>query len=126
MAVFTMVKGLESASIVSSSLPASGATTVLQFGYRDDIFGLDDVSVVSIQPVIAKLTASGSNLVFNNTGGISNRAYVLFSSTNPALPLIQWVPVSTNVLGSNGVFGITATNAFTPNAPRQFYILQLQ
>jgi uncharacterized repeat protein (TIGR03803 family) len=106
---------------------ATGNITVLQLGYRNDstYFGLDDVIVVSAQPVIAKLTFSGTNLVLNGSGGISNRTYYVLSSTNPATPLNQWIPLATNVLGSNGIFSITATNGVDPAAPRQFYILQM-
>jgi uncharacterized repeat protein (TIGR03803 family) len=107
-------------------VPATSATTILQFGYDNNFFGLDDVSVVSIQPVIAKLTLSGANVILNNTGGLSNRTYVLLSSTNFAQPLNQWIPIVTNVPGSNGAFGITATNAITPGIPRQYFILQMQ
>lgn len=105
---------------------ATSATTTLQFGYRDSYFGLDDVSVVPAQPVIAKLTLSGTNLVLNNSGGISNRSYILFSSTNAALPINQWIPVTTNLLGSNGVFSLTGTNVISPNTPRQYFILQMR
>ena len=105
---------------------ATGTSTTLQFGYRDDIFGLDDVSVISLQPVIVKLTLSGANVVLNNSGGISNRTYVLLSSTNAAQPLNQWIPMATNVLSSNGIFGLTATNAVIPGTQRQYFILQMQ
>lgn len=106
---------------------ATNATT-LQLGYRSDTFflGLDDVSVVSAQPVIGQLTLSGANLVLNSTGGISNRTYVLLSSTNPVAPLAQWLPIATNLLGSNGVFSLTATNAVDHSVPRQYFILQMQ
>ena len=106
--------------------PATGATTVLQFGYDNDFFGLDDVSVISVQPVIAKLTLSGGNVILSNTGGISNRTYVLLTSTNFAQPLNQWTPIATNVLGSNGVFGVTGTNGVILNTPHQYFILQMQ
>jgi hypothetical protein len=107
---------------------ATSNATTLQLGYRSDstYLGLDDVSVVSAQPLISKLTLSGANVVLNNSGGISNRTYVLLSSTNVAQPLNQWIPISTNVVGSNGIFNLTVTNAVPPNSPREFYILQVR
>ena len=105
---------------------ATSTSTVLQFGYRDGYFGLDDVSVASIQPVISGFTFSGSNLVLTNTGGLSNRTYLVLTSTNAAQPLMEWMPIATNVLGSSGGFSITATNAVIPNAAQQFYILRAQ
>jgi uncharacterized repeat protein (TIGR03803 family) len=107
---------------------ATSSTTVLQLGYRNDstYFGLDDVSVVPAQPVINAFTLSGTNLVLNNGGGISNRTYLLLRTTNVAAPLSQWSTVSTNVVGTNGNFSLTATNAVDPNAPQQFYILQMR
>jgi hypothetical protein len=46
--------------------------------------------------------------------------------TNLTQPLNQWKPVATNTLSANGNFSFTATNAVTPAAPQQFYILQAQ
>ena len=107
---------------------ATNTTTVLQLGYRNDssYFGLDDVSVAAVQPVISGFTFSGSNLVLTNTGGFSNRTYLVLTSTNVVQPLNQWIPIATNVPSSNGSFSITATNAIDPNAQQQFYVLQMR
>jgi hypothetical protein len=107
---------------------ATGTNTVLEFGGRDDYsyLGLDDISVVAAQPVIASFSLSGTNLVVNGNYGLSGRTYSVLMSTNLTLPLNQWTPVATNVPGGNGNFTITATNAVDPNAPQCFYILQMQ
>jgi hypothetical protein len=105
---------------------ATSPTTVLQFGYENDLFGLDDVSVASIQPVISGFKFSGSSLVLTNAGGLSNHAYVVLTSTNIGQPMNQWLPIATNVLGADGNFNITVTNAVDANARRQFYIIQMQ
>jgi len=108
---------------------ASAGVSVLQFGYRNDTayFGLDDVTLSSVQPLgIGGISLSGSNLVINGTAGLSGRTYLVLMGTNLTEPFNQWVPVATNVPGADGNFSITATNAVTPNAPRRFYILQLQ
>jgi uncharacterized repeat protein (TIGR03803 family) len=114
---------------IQLTVTASASVSVLQFGYRNDsaYFGLDDVTVTSVQPPgIAGITLSGTNLVLNGTAGLSGRTYYVLMGTNPAEPLNQWVPVATNVPGADGNFSITATNAVNPNAPQRFYLLQLQ
>src|SRR5262249_40668600 len=108
---------------------ATAGVSVLQFGYRNDTasFGLDDISVSSVQTLgIASISLSGTNLVFNGTGGLSGRTYHVLMSTNLTEPLNQWIPVATNVPGADGNFSFTATNAVDRNAPRRFYLLQLQ
>ncbi len=114
---------------IQLTVTATAGVSVLQFGYRNDTayFGLDDISVSAAQPLgIASISLSGANLVLNGTGGLSNRTYYVLMGTNLTEPLDQWVPVATNVPGGDGDFSITATNAVTPNAGQQFYILQLQ
>ena len=114
---------------IQMTVTATAGVSVLQFGYRNDsaYFGLDDVSVSSVQPlVIASLSFSGTNLVFNGIGGLSNRTYYVLMGTNLTEPFDQWIPVATNVPGADGNFSIIATNAVNPNAPHRFYLLQLQ
>jgi len=54
----------------------------------------------------------------------AGRPYAVLANTNPAIPLSQWTPVVTNVLPGGGAFSITATNAASPAASQEFYILQ--
>jgi hypothetical protein len=109
---------------------ATGSSTVLEFGFRDDNswLALDNVSVLPAQlaPGIASLSLSGANLVLNGTNGQSGGTYTVLMSTNVALPLSQWKPVATNVLSAGGDFTITATNAVSPAVPQRFFILQTQ
>jgi hypothetical protein len=86
-----------------------------------------------VQLVVANPTAaspdfntfslSGNNLVFSGTGGVTNGNYIVLTSTNVALPLIQWTPLATNSFDASGDF--TFTNA-TTNFPQLFYRLELQ
>lgn len=112
---------------------ATGTSTVLQFGYSvtgADYLGLDDVSVVAMQPPaqpgITGISVSGGNLVITGTNGVSGQTYYILSATNLALPKSQWLPITTNVLNADGNFTITATNAVSPNIPQAFYMLQTQ
>jgi hypothetical protein len=76
-------------------------------------------------PFISGINLSGTNVIFNGTNGLTGGTYYVLTSTNLTLPFSQWSLLSTNVLGTGGNFTITATNALIPNAPQQFYILQV-
>jgi alpha-tubulin suppressor-like RCC1 family protein len=107
---------------------AAGNTAVLQFGFRNDPshFGLDDISVVrTVHPAITGISLAGTTLTLNGNNGFFGVAYQTLTSTNVSLPLNQWTPIATNVLGAGGNFTITATNALALSAPLQFYILQV-
>ena len=75
---------------------------------------------------IAGLNLSGTNLVLNGAGGLSNRTYYVLMGTNLFEPLALWTPVATNIPGADGNFSITVTNTFNPSAGPRFYLLQLQ
>jgi uncharacterized repeat protein (TIGR03803 family) len=83
-------------------------------------------SNVPVQPGIANLSISGANLVLNGINGQSGGTYYVLTSTNVAVPLSQWTPVATNVLGTSGNFTVTVANALNPNIMQRFYILQTQ
>jgi len=72
---------------------------------------------------ITSLSLNGANITLNATNGQAGCAYYLLSTTNLALPRNQWTPVATNVLSSNGAYTFIGTNAVTPGASQQFYIL---
>ncbi len=115
------------------AVTATGTSTVLQFGSRDDssFLGLDDISVLPPQPGgvtfnLSTFSQSGANLVLTGTNAGSGATYRVLGSANIALPLSQWTPVATNALGAGGNFTITITNAVTTRTPQQFYILQEQ
>jgi PKD repeat protein len=107
---------------------ATGSSTVLQFGSRDDpsYLGLDDVSVLPVQGQlgIGSLAVSGTKLVLNGLNGQSGGTYYVLMTTNLLLPLSEWVPVATNVLGASGNFTVIVTNTVTPTVPQRYYILE--
>jgi uncharacterized repeat protein (TIGR03803 family) len=107
---------------------ATGAATVLQFGFQDDpwYLGLDDVSVVSAQPGIGGVGLSGTNLVINGLNGFSNQTYYVLMSTNVTLPLSKWTTVATNVPGASGNFAITVKKPVTSGAAQRYYIILFQ
>ncbi|MGH7990227.1 MAG: hypothetical protein ACREDS_08585, partial [Limisphaerales bacterium] len=102
---------------------ATGSSTVLQIGGRDDsaFLGLDDVSVTpALAPAITSLVKSG-DMISLNLAGTPGFTYVLETTTNLALP-DGWLPVVTNAVGTNGVWQFTDT---ITNNPQKFYRLQL-
>jgi hypothetical protein len=75
------------------------------------------------RPVIAHVNVSGGQLVFSGTNGIPHAPYYLLTSTNVALPAVQWRRVATNQFDSAGGFSIT--NVINPAVPQTFYSLQI-
>jgi fibronectin-binding autotransporter adhesin len=75
------------------------------------------------QTGITSFSLNGADVVITGTNGQAGDAYYLLESTNVALPLSQWVPVATNVLGASGNYIFNGTNVATPGGQYQFYIL---
>jgi hypothetical protein len=76
-------------------------------------------------PGLVGMLLAGTDVVLNASNGYVGGTYYVLTSTNLTLPLSQWQPVYTNVLGASGSFTLTASNALTNNVA-QFYILQVQ
>ena len=77
--------GVFTAAVVetnSAGIPMAGAVATIQ-------------STLA-QPGISGLSISGANLVLDATNGQSGQTYYVLTSTNVALPLNQWLPVTTN------------------------------
>jgi hypothetical protein len=115
---------------VQVAVAASGSSTALQFTFEPSVvFGLDDVSVVLAAhppPGIVGINLLGNNLAFSATNGQVGGNYSVLMSTNLALPLSQWTPLTTQCLEAGGNFTITVPNACDSTAPQRFYLLQLQ
>jgi len=67
------------------------------------------------------IVTSTTNFDFAGTGGTSNAAFVIYTSTNLTTPLSSWTPILTNHFDSFGAFELT--NHITPRASRQFFKL---
>ncbi len=77
-------------------------------------------------PGVIGISLSGQDVILRATNGFAGRTYRVLTSTNVALPLSSWLPVSSTVLAGTGNFSVTATNAFLSGSALQFYILQVQ
>ena len=105
------------------NLPALGAG----LAWDNQIATNGSIAVVAApggRPRFGLVNRIGDNLVFNGTGGTTNGSYVVLSSTNVAVPLTDWIPVSTNPFDANGNF--LFTNPIDPGRPQEFYRLKLQ
>lgn len=73
-------------------------------------------------PQFGSVTRSGGDLIFSGTGGAANGDYVVLSSTNVAAPLLNWLPVTSNLFDASGNFNFT--NPINPARPQEFYRLK--
>lgn len=77
-------------------------------------------------PVITSFNFSGGNALLSCANGLAGRTYNLLTSTDPTAPAIQWTVIATNVLTTNGVFSIGASNIVNSGEPQRFFTLQAQ
>jgi hypothetical protein len=95
--------------------------------YRQALTPADIQAILaSTQPARPRITSfvmSGGNLVLGGANGVIGGTYYVLTSTNVALPISIWTRVATNNFDTNGNFSFTI--GVDPNAPYQFYLLQL-
>jgi fibronectin-binding autotransporter adhesin len=94
------------------------------YSYTIDASVQGQVNLILAQPSFGNIRVASGGLVISGSGGMSNAVYYVMSATNLAAPLNSWTHFATNTFDASGNFNFT--NAFNPNAPRQFYRLQLQ
>jgi T5SS/PEP-CTERM-associated repeat protein len=78
--------------------------------------------VAQTPPAISGLLRSGKNLVFTVTGGSPGGSYTLLTSTNAALPVLNWTTDSTGNLDWLG--NVTLTNAINPTEPQRYFTVR--
>jgi autotransporter-associated beta strand protein len=77
-----------------------------------------------LQPALSSVTLSSGLVTLNATNGPPNAQVIVVSSTNLALPLSQWTPLSTNMFDGNGNLSNITLNA-VPGATQTFYTLEM-
>ena len=82
------------------------------------------VPSASVTPRINEISLLGTNLMIGGTNGFPDGYYYVLASTNLAMPLNQWLPVSTNPFDMSG--GFSFTNRVDPAVLQMFYLLQLR
>ena len=77
-------------------------------------------TIAPTPPVFTNSAISTDRLSFTLTGtGAANQTNVLWMATNLSQPLTNWLPIATNVTGTNGVFSFT--DAQITNSVQRFY-----
>ncbi|MGA2247496.1 MAG: choice-of-anchor Q domain-containing protein [Verrucomicrobiota bacterium] len=88
--------------------------------------GVTGPSITVLPPLkLTGLSRSGANLVLSGANGASGQTYSVLVSTNPALPLSQWTPLTINSWIANGAFNLTVNNALDPSVSQQFFLLKV-
>jgi hypothetical protein len=108
-------------SFTTVNLPALNAG----LAWNNQIGANGAIAVVAApggSPQFGTVTRSGSDLIFSGTGGAANGDYVVLSSTNVAAPLLNWLPVTSNLFDASGNF--IFTNPINPARPQEFYRLK--
>jgi hypothetical protein len=103
---------------------ATGSSTVLQLGFRDDPYylSLDDISVAPI-PVPAFRAATKTSSSFNLTWGtMTGLVYQVQYKTN--LVQTNWINLGKPLIATNGNLTVSDTNAIR-SSPQRFYRVQV-
>ena len=115
----------------SANPPTGGFSIVLPNYYVWDTSNLGvngTISVVSYSPpVISSVdfsTLRSGTITVNATNGLAGGPVNILTSTNVALPMASWTPVTTNFFDGSGNYTDTVT--VNPASPRQFFILRAQ
>ena len=74
-------------------------------------------------PDFGSIGFSSAGFVISGTGGTTNGAYYVLTSTNIALPIDQWTPIATNAFDGSGNF--IFTNPADGGQSQVFYRLQI-
>jgi hypothetical protein len=70
-------------------------------------------------------TLGSGTITLNATNGAINGSLIVLTSTNLALPVINWTPVTTNSFdGSGSLTGLSIT--VDPTLPQSYFLLQVQ
>ncbi len=76
----------------------------------------------TVSAVITNFSLAGTSITLSGTNAQAGATYYLMSTTNVALPLIQWKTIATNVAAGNA-FLFTQAGAVNSSLGHQFYIL---
>ena len=112
-----------SGAFVVTNLPALASG----LSWNTSTLGIDGTvkidGTATVSPRIDGIQLSGSDIIISGSGGTAGGNYYVLVSTNVALPLVNWTPIATNVVGPGGLF--IFTNTVNTNTPQLFYDLQL-
>jgi hypothetical protein len=116
----------DSFSIFSEPVTGGNALTVSGGGvtWNNQLASNGSISVAAIAPtsppVFISTVLRGGNLVSAVSNGTAGSTYYVLASTNLALPLTNWTPVSTSTYPSGNFY---LTNTVNPATPHVFFRL---
>ena len=119
---YSTFTGTVAANFAKGALPPGFAAYLVNNSAQKRI-DLAIAPSATVTPQIGVFSFSGSNLIFNGSNGFPGDNYFVLGSTNVALPLTNWLRVSTNPFDGSGNF--IFTNPFDPGSLQMFYLLQL-
>jgi len=70
-------------------------------------------------PNISKVSVSGGHLIVSGANGMASQPYRIFTSTNVASPMSEWMPVTTNIFAADG--GYTSSIPVNTAANVEFF-----
>ncbi len=96
----------------TTNLSDSGAVAVSNGSFSatvpaNCVFTLVGSAYAAGEPVITQAIVIDPGFILRGSNGVPNHQYVVLSTTNPALPQAQWMPVATNTFDSTGLFNCT-------------------
>jgi fibronectin-binding autotransporter adhesin len=80
-------------------------------------------ATVPPSPIITGVGLAGTTLTIHGTNGVPNETFVLMTTTNLALTVPNWTPVSTNAFSGSGNFSVTVTET---NVEGRFFTLWMK
>lgn len=112
-------------ALTLGSLTIGSAPAGYNYSINTNTLGVVQLIVaLPTPPGFSSVVASGGNLITSGSNGLPFENYVVFTSTNLALPVADWTPLLTNQFDSNGNFMFT--NPINPALPQIFYLLESQ
>jgi hypothetical protein len=118
---YNSFSGSVAANFVKGTLPNGFVASLVDNSTQHRI-DLSIAASTNATPHFGAMTLSGNNFIFTGSNGLPNGNYYVLTSTNVALPLNLWTPVSTNPFDAEGALNFT--NPMSTNA-QLFYLLQL-
>jgi len=81
------------------------------------------IRVYKPRPNIQSFGINGSSFFLTGTnGGNTSTSYIVLTSPDASVPLVNWTRLATNTFDGSGNFAFT--NAVNPNEPQRYYLLK--
>lgn len=108
-------------------LPLTGPVSGVTYVWNTNQLAVNGALILTLgapvqtPPMFGPSSLSAGRFVLDGTGGVPFAQYRVLTSTNLALPLADWKPVTTNAFGADGSYGYT--NSAPATNQTSLYIL---